>query len=186
MEENVKIPIEKIIQALDLIGKTTIAKVTHDIRNLSREERIIRFFYNEFLKPFADIQCANHAQPDDQIILRKTQTSSTQTSGNVMNFNEDTLALECNDETVDETACSLLPPYEEERLEEYLAEPNSLDVDAGLSESNNLQNEENTLSQTLKLPPVPHRSGQHRKYKSRYFPVLTAGERLAEIEKKRK
>lgn len=40
------------------------------------------------------------------------------------------------------------------------------------------------LSEVFKLPPTPRRSTKHRKYSMKFYPVLTAKERLDEIQKK--
>lgn len=38
-----------------------------------------------------------------------------------------------------------------------------------------------SISDVLKLPPAPRRSGKHRNYAKKFYPVLTAEERLEEI-----
>lgn len=50
-ERDVKISIDRIIEAYDLIGADTIARIDGDVYRLTREERIIRFFYREFIRP---------------------------------------------------------------------------------------------------------------------------------------
>lgn len=43
-----------------------------------------------------------------------------------------------------------------------------------------------SISEILSFPPTPRRSSKHRNYTKKYFPVLTAGERIEEIRKVQK
>uniref|UniRef100_A0A182YSQ3 Uncharacterized protein n=1 Tax=Anopheles stephensi TaxID=30069 RepID=A0A182YSQ3_ANOST len=62
-----------------------------------------------------------------------------------------------------------------ERLEEeYIAEPD-------LEENDDTNKENVQFTKVFDLPSTPHRSQKHRNYKSRFYPVLTAGERLQEM-----
>nr|XP_029732000.1 stress response protein NST1-like [Aedes albopictus] len=47
----VTISYDRIIEAYDIIGPSTIAKIEGAANLLSREERIIRFFYRQFVRP---------------------------------------------------------------------------------------------------------------------------------------
>lgn len=40
-----------------------------------------------------------------------------------------------------------------------------------------------SLSDILNLPPAPQRTGKHRNYKKKFYPVLTAAARLEEIRR---
>ncbi|XP_041781891.1 uncharacterized protein LOC121598724 [Anopheles merus] len=50
-EKNVTISMERIIEAYDLIGFGMRTKIEGDVNLLSREDRVIRFFYSEFVRP---------------------------------------------------------------------------------------------------------------------------------------
>lgn len=50
-EPTVCISMDRVVEAYDLIGAHTIAKIEGDINQLTREERIIRYFYREFVRP---------------------------------------------------------------------------------------------------------------------------------------
>ena len=50
-EENVTISLERIIEAYDLISVDMRSKIEGYVNLLSREERVIRFFYREFVRP---------------------------------------------------------------------------------------------------------------------------------------
>ena len=47
-----------------------------------------------------------------------------------------------------------------------------------------LIHQEQPFSDVFNLPPTPCRSQKHRNFKLRYYPVLTAGERLHEMNRK--
>ncbi|XP_055624073.1 uncharacterized protein LOC129767345 isoform X1 [Toxorhynchites rutilus septentrionalis] len=50
-EPNVSISMDRIIEAYDLIGAHTIAKIEGNVNLLTREERIIRYFHREIVRP---------------------------------------------------------------------------------------------------------------------------------------
>ncbi|XP_053691396.1 uncharacterized protein LOC128739919 [Sabethes cyaneus] len=51
-EHTVSISLDRVVQAYDLIGSQTVAKIEGDINQLTREERIIRYLYREFIRPY--------------------------------------------------------------------------------------------------------------------------------------
>lgn len=55
-EQSVKISMDRIVEAYDLIGSQTIARIEGDVNLLTREERVIRYFYREFVRPYISFQ----------------------------------------------------------------------------------------------------------------------------------
>ncbi|XP_040173835.1 uncharacterized protein LOC120906326 [Anopheles arabiensis] len=51
VDQSVTISMDRIVEAYDIIGAETIAKIEGDVNKLSREERVIRYFYREFVRP---------------------------------------------------------------------------------------------------------------------------------------
>lgn len=61
-EQTVRISIDRIIEAYDLIGPQTIAKIEGNVNQLTREERIIRYFYREFVRPHINFNDLDSSQ----------------------------------------------------------------------------------------------------------------------------
>ncbi|XP_062535837.1 uncharacterized protein LOC134205003 [Armigeres subalbatus] len=62
------ISIDKIYEAYDLIDSNLRVRIQGDIRSLTREERIIRFFYREFVQPHVHL----NENPPDQDAMSQT------------------------------------------------------------------------------------------------------------------
>ncbi|XP_029712566.2 uncharacterized protein LOC109400123 [Aedes albopictus] len=97
--EQVSISIDRIYEAYDLIDSHTRTRIRGDIRSLTREERIIRFFYREFIQPnvhFNDSPLEESAVAKGELQL-----------GEMMVVKSEPPDFDCGNEESDQVASSL-------------------------------------------------------------------------------
>lgn len=64
-DECVSVHINKIIQAVDMIGPQTMSRIQGNVGLLSRDERTIRFFYQEFVRPYISVTNCDTVDGED-------------------------------------------------------------------------------------------------------------------------
>ncbi|XP_021704541.1 uncharacterized protein LOC110677708 [Aedes aegypti] len=205
---------DKIKEAIEVMGADTLAKIqqqsTHDF---SHEERIIQYFYNEFIRPFTLFEdrplVAELPMNEQNSIVGIDETGAVigelliDSEGNVTISASDGTTQEDIIHTLNESAnidCSFTPIAESVVKSDAIPISSSAVKPAGINSTvdqsapsaladttnSKLTTRKASISEFLVLPPAPRRSGKHRNYTKKYFPVLTAGGRIAEIRKNEK
>ncbi|KXJ77590.1 hypothetical protein RP20_CCG007154 [Aedes albopictus] len=223
----VSIHTDKIEEGLKLIGPCTMSTILSKTEaELTHEEKIIRYFYKEFLQPFITV----HSTPDedeenDPWLVEPFNRGVQQIDDSSFEMNTD-LPYTCRapsaigEEVIAELTVSpggdvsldteILSVYTEEQIAKIIGLTGKSNSDPTMGSSfvpsdntsgaiqevnqphqkvlQDITNKTEScvaprLVDFLKLPPAPHRSSKHRNYKKKFYPVLTADERLAEIRK---
>ncbi|XP_062533940.1 uncharacterized protein LOC134202955 [Armigeres subalbatus] len=200
---------DKIKKAIEVMGRSTLSKIQRLNADLSHEEQVLQYFYKEFIRPFTTF--ANNSFEDDHIeqnAMVEIEEDDT-IMGELLIDNDGNVTISAAQyfeekdviRSLKESMASTLALLKIYALVSYLFKHNCqgffinvfniLDSTSGHPVPNILRDTTNVVSQTrkksisefLKIPPTPRRSAKHRSYTKKYFPVLTAGERIEEIRK---
>lgn len=166
LQDYVLTPTDTIKKALDDIGAERLHRIMTQA-NLTEEEVVIRSLYDKLLAPHLTFQNAadnneqnNPTVPDDD---EHPVQESADCHGPPSEVNSD-----CNSE-------------------DHLNDMRSTDTVSALADRTNYQSDgkrnADDISSFLQTPPTPKRSKKHRNYTRKFFPILTAEERLNEIRR---
>ncbi|XP_062540250.1 uncharacterized protein LOC134208226 isoform X2 [Armigeres subalbatus] len=198
---------DKIKKAIEVMGRSTLSKIQRLNADLSHEEQVLQYFYKEFIRPFTTF--ANNSFEDDHIeqnAMVEIEEDDTimgelliDNDGNVTisaaQYFEEKDVIRSLKESM--ASSDITTDTDTEALNNSVSmsfgttENICVDSTSGHPVPNILRDTTNVVSQTrkksisefLKIPPTPRRSAKHRSYTKKYFPVLTAGERIEEIRK---
>lgn len=174
LEDSVIIPTSTINAAINCIGRERINEFS-DVSGNSEEGQIIRQLYDMLLLPFDSLN--QEADRDIQV----------ETFSRIITTEEDSAFVEDSLETfsriVPAEADSAF--VEEFNADSFEVEENNNTPPGVLQQQNrdNFASRKMSISELLQTPPTPRRSNSHRNYKRKFYPVLTASERLEEMHR---
>lgn len=170
LQDYVLISIDTIKDALDGIGVERLRRIRIE-HELTEDEKVIRSLYQKLLEPqlsLLNVGDETNYEPDiltvsDDVTFPDDALASSGQTPNEKNTNS-----KCEDSCTEAAVAGPVSPLP-------LA-----DCTNGQHDGKRKADE---IGKFLQTPPTPKRSKQHRNYARRFFPILTAEERLNEIRR---